>query len=104
MLFEPDISPFRPPEFQKFLAQRRNPQQSFRVVFGQHRHDPDPSHLVGLLRVRDQRPKRGRTNTDFDEITSSHCLPLGSRTTPTMGLQQGFATGEMGFRRQVAQQ
>jgi len=49
MLFEPDVSPFRPPELHKFPAQRRNPQRSFRVVFGERHHDADSPYLVGLL-------------------------------------------------------
>jgi hypothetical protein len=74
MLFEPDVSPFRPSELQKFLPQRRNPQQSFRVVFGERHHDADSPHLVRLLRTRRQRPSGCQTNCHFDEIASSHCL------------------------------
>src|SRR6516165_348125 len=60
--------------------------------------------VARLLRVRGERPSSRRTNNYFDEITPSHCLPPGLRTTPTMGLQQGFATGGMGSDRHVAWQ
>jgi hypothetical protein len=59
---------------------------------------------IALLRgeFAKSEPSSRRTNNYFDEITPSHCLPPGLRTTPTMGLQQGFATGGMGSDRHFA--
>jgi hypothetical protein len=73
-LFEPDVPPFRPPELQKFLAQRRKPQRSFRVVFGERHHDADSPHLVGLLRTRRERPSSRRAADENDEFASPHRL------------------------------
>jgi len=60
--------------------------------------------LFRLLRACCERPADRRTSNSFDEITSSHCLHLRLRTTPTMGLQQGFTTGGMGSDRHFARQ
>jgi hypothetical protein len=76
----------------------REPRPRARIALRPDHQHADPPHLLGLLRVRGERPKGSRTSNNFDEIAASHCLPLKRlRTTLTMmQLQQGFATGEMG--------
>jgi hypothetical protein len=52
-----------------------------------------------------KRPNNHRTGNSFDEIASPHRLPQGSGPRQLRRrLQQGFATGEMGFRGQFARQ
>src|SRR5262249_13983898 len=61
-----------------------------------------------LLRVHPKRPCRCCANK-ADELAPSHCLPQRAQDAPTIAyrrgrLQQGFSSGEMGFRGQFAWQ
>ena len=85
MLFEPDVSPFRPPELHKFPAQRRNPQRSFRVAFGERHHDADSPYLVGLLRACRHRPRHSRAAEQRDELASPHSITGSAVVSSAVG-------------------
>jgi hypothetical protein len=81
-------------------AKNAGPSKSFSGV---HQH-ANPPHALGLLRASGERPCNGRTSYDFDEIAASHYSPKTQEHADTGSLQQEFATSEMGFRSQVAEQ
>jgi hypothetical protein len=62
-MLQPDVPTFRPPELQKSFAQRRNPQQNFRVVLGVRDQDADPLYPVQLLRAHRERQHSGNCAT-----------------------------------------
>src|SRR5262249_35069530 len=88
---------FRPsvhPSFQKFLAQRRVPQQNFRVAFGVRHQDADPPHLVRLLRPRGERPAYC-TAEKRDELTPLHSITSSARASRVGGTSRPSARAVM---------
>ena len=61
-----------------------------------------------LLCTGGKRPRNGWTSNHFNKIAASHGGPQRAQNCADLarvaGLQQGFTTGEMGFRGQFARQ
>ena len=93
-IFDLQIVAFNPPEFLKSLLEGIHFGSTYRVDFVKPQH-ADPPDLRGLC-VRPQRPCR-RADQCCNELPPPHGLPRVEND----GLQQGFATRDIGFRDQV---
>jgi len=53
-----DVAALRPSEPLKRLPESREPLLQFRIALREGYHHANPPHLVGLLRMRHERPRR----------------------------------------------
>src|SRR5690242_15891102 len=94
-----DCTALHPPKAgERLLKFRKLAIPSFVVLGGFLQHAYPPHALTRLLRPRRERPCHRQNSSSFNEIASSHCHPQSRNyATPPTGLQQQFATDEMGF-------
>jgi hypothetical protein len=62
---------------------------SFCIAFRNREQDADPTHPIGLLCARRQRPSSRSAADKRDEIASSHGLPSKTGSYPTMLIVHG---------------
>src|SRR5262249_3446649 len=73
---EADIAALDPAAFFQPQPECGKARLPFRVVLAIARQDADAPHPAVLLRMRGERPRRGRTANRFDEISPSHLRSL----------------------------
>src|SRR5258708_25606655 len=87
-IVEPDVAASGPAELLKPLAERAEPSLCFWIVLRNRHQDPDPAHLIGLLRARRDRPRRRaaeeRNNLTPFQLTKLHPLSLAGTTAYRM--------------------
>ena len=71
-IVEPNVAASGPAELLKPLAERAEPSLCFWIVLGNRHQDPDPAHLIGLLRPRSERPRHRRPAKKRDERAAVH--------------------------------
>src|SRR5258708_36450284 len=90
-IVEPNVAASGPAELLKPLAERAEPSLCLWIVLRNRHQDPDPAHLIGLLRARRDRP-RSRAAKKGDEISALqlaklHRMPRAR--SPVTGYQIG---------------
>src|SRR5436305_96817 len=98
-IVEPNVAASGPAELLKPLAERAKPSLCFWIVLRNRHQDPDPAHLIGLLRARRERPRSRAAEQRYERaavhsITSSASasVPVGDNafSLRQTGLPQSF--------------
>src|SRR6266480_1662976 len=85
-IVEPNVAASGPAELLKPLAERAEPSLCFWIVLGNRHQDPDPAHLIGLLRARRERPRGSRAAEQRDEVASLHSITSSARSRNDSGI------------------
>src|SRR5262249_39178795 len=95
--FDPDIVALGPAEFLEALLERRDKGLPFGIPLRTAaRQEPDPTHLVGLLRACGERPRRCRAADERDELAALH-FSVSRASNRKIALRETCCTA--GFRR-----
>jgi hypothetical protein len=76
------IATLRPPKLFEPLSERHQACLHFRIAFGVSNQHTNPTHLIGVLRSRSERPGRRCAADKRDEMPSLHGSPLYGGNLP----------------------
>src|SRR6516164_2392446 len=83
---EPDVEAIGPAEHRKPLLQCIDPGLTFSIVLCERLQHGDPPHLIGLLRARRERPRRGCAAEQRDEVAPLHSSTSSARPDSGSGM------------------
>jgi len=86
-----NVAPFRPSKLLETLAERGQVVMKFRVVLGMRHQHADPPFPLGLLRVRDERPRGRRAAEQRDELATFHSITSSASANNLSGISRPSA-------------